>query len=683
MNPVFTIWFGNFFEPFFSSREAVRRGMSEVAALGFTAVNLDSKPWEDFFARYRGEPASPYVAMQEFMMAEAATLGLEQTHLALYLCGDNLYPTIRDTPPVRGEESILPDGSPMGTYKYWSPRARETMVQHVRGLLRLYGERMHKVADGRILMQTMFDPIAKPSFDTEGQEHYLAWLERRYAGDMTRINRSYGLSAATFRDLSPVQYWLRPEALNWVECARPCADDFSKRTPDFWKWIDNQSYLADVVVEYFREMHGHWRELAVFAEPVLHQWGYFFNPPGQAMWQTGLRALDIYRIAPHVDSVLFLAAPINAENAVDAMALSVEASIARTANGERPLTGGLYLGRHVNADIYRRVSPAESIATLVAAGATSLSTYGYSGLDDGGVLFRMHATFKKSLADGIRWAKEVMPGLEHPRDKVVAILFPEETNLYEPLEVDPGGRQRMDLLGWYEQFTALGWPVDIVHPCQVESGILDSYHFLVAPSNSLYDLGAHEVLEKVVQDFVARGGLFFHGPACGLARQAFGIDEENVAFDCISWKEDLIPHGWSTVAFQGISKPLARYMQGQGVAIGESRHGEGRVYSFGFEYGHSYSRQTMPIVPPVYGKREMHPVVLLEKTPVEAIVGVCPDLPCMAQRGLEFARFGDRWVIVNHLPCAIELGNSKGQSMIHTAPTVPGYLAAHSGVFLY
>ena len=71
-----SLWFGNFFEPFYSDAEAVRRGVAEVAVLGFTTLNLDSKPWEDFFARYRGEAASPYVAMQELMMREAASHGL-------------------------------------------------------------------------------------------------------------------------------------------------------------------------------------------------------------------------------------------------------------------------------------------------------------------------------------------------------------------------------------------------------------------------------------------------------------------------------------------------------------------------------------------------------------------------------------------------------------------------------
>ena len=71
-----SIWFGNFFEPFYSDREAVRRGIAEVKELGFNSINLDSKAWEDFFARYRGEPASQYVGMQEFMMREAVSHAL-------------------------------------------------------------------------------------------------------------------------------------------------------------------------------------------------------------------------------------------------------------------------------------------------------------------------------------------------------------------------------------------------------------------------------------------------------------------------------------------------------------------------------------------------------------------------------------------------------------------------------
>lgn len=681
--PMLGLWFGNFFEPFYSDREAVRRGIAEAADLGFTSLNLDSKPWEDFFARYRGEPASPYVAMQEFMMEEAKKQGLDWTHLALYLCGDNLYPTIRDVPPVRGEEAILPNGQRMGTYKYWSPKAQQTMVDHVAGLLKRYGTGMHHRPDGRIVMQTMFDPIPKPSFDDEGREKYLSWLQVRYDGDITRLNARYGTAAATFAELTPEQYWLEPAKLDWVGCAIPTADDFARRTPDFYRWIDNQTWLAGVMEEYFATMKVRWRALDpnLYVEPVLHQWGYFFNPPEQPYWPTAKRALDVYRLAPHVDGVLYITAPLNAEDRPDALAVSVEGSILRSANGGRSFTGGLYLGRHVNGDIYRTVPPAEALATLVAAGASGLHAYGYSGLDDGGVLFRMDTVFKDSLRAGLAWAKQVMPLLAQPRAREVAMLFPREMSLYEPLPVDVGGRHRMELLGWYAQFTDLGWHIEILHPDQVVAGELAGYRHLVVPCNSLYYLGENAALEAAVRKFATAGGTVLHGPACQLAHRAFGVTETAEPFDCIRWHEEIIPHGWSTVSYaQGTAH--ATYLQSGRSALAETRIGAGRVFSFGFEYGYAYSRLTMPIVPPNYGKREMHPVVLLKQTPVAALIGASPLAPVPPMKGVEFARFGSRLVVVNHRASPVDLRAIPALHALPLVPSVPGWLAPHSAVML-
>src|SRR3954470_20891934 len=553
--PFLSLWFGNFFEPFYSNAAATKAGIADAADLGFTSINLDSKAWRDFFDRYEGKSASTYVAMQELMMSEAARLGLDYTCLALYLCGDNLYPSIRDVAPVRGEEPSRPDGSPMGTYKYWSPVAQDSMVEHVRGLLRLYGAGMHRTPGGQVVIQTMFDPIPKPSFDEEGRTKYLSWLAARYDGDISNLHQRYALDAAHFDALTPQEYWLRPDELNWVGCARPSTADFAKRTPDFYRWVDNQTHLAEVLQDYLRAMRRRWNELDtdLFVEPVLHQWGYFFNPPGEPDWQTGQRALDVYKCAEHVDGALFIASPLNAENRPDAMALSVEGAIARCANAGRTFTGGLYLGRHINQDIYRTVPPGEAIATHVATGASRIHAYGYSGLDDGGGVFRMEEPFRQSLRAGNAWAAHVMPLLEgEERAKEVAILFPAEMSLLEPLEVDTDGRHRMDLLGWYEQFTDAGWHVDIVHPDQVVAGALRDYHHLVVPTNSLYDLAhdtARDALEASVLAFVEGGGTVFHGPGCTLAQSAFGVVEQEHPFDCIAWHEDVIPHGWSTVWF--------------------------------------------------------------------------------------------------------------------------------------
>lgn len=294
---------------------------------------------------------------------------------------------------------------------------------------------------------------------------------------------------------------------------------------------------------------------------------------------------------------------------------------------------------------------------------------------------RMDEMFKDSLRLGIRWAEKVIPLLDAPRAKEIAILFPAEMSLYEPLEVDTGGRHRMDLLGWYQQFTDLGWHVDVVHPDQVVAGVLKDYEHLVIPTNSLYDLGNNLKLEAAVKQFVRSGGSVFHGPHCELARRALGVKEAPVNFDCVDWDEEIIPHGWSTVSFKG-GKAIARYIQQGKAGIAQTKLGKGNVYSFGFQYGYSYSRQTMPIVPPQYGKREMHPVVLLSNTPVAKLAGVSSCAPMKPVKGVEFARFGRKLVIVNHRSSPLDISGIKARKAIAQVPTARGWLAAHSAVYL-
>jgi hypothetical protein len=297
------------------------------------------------------------------------------------------------------------------------------------------------------------------------------------------------------------------------------------------------------------------------------------------------------------------------------------------------------------------------------------------------VMFRMDELFKESLRAGNHWAAEVIPLLDQPRAKEVALLFSAEMSLFEPLEVDTEGRHRMDLLGWYQQFTDLGWHVDILHPDQVAAGALADYKHFVVPHNSLYDLGENTALEAAVRKFVVDGGTVFHGPHCELARRALGIEEETIAFDCIKWDEEVIPHGWSTVAFRG-GKALGRYIQSGKSAIAQTELDKGRVFSFGFQFGYAYSRRTMPIVPSQYGKREMHPVVLLKETPIAALAGASPLAPMAPIKGVEFARFGKHRVIVNHRASPVDMSGIAAKRALPQVPSAPGWLAAHAATYL-
>ena len=284
------------------------------------------------------------------------------------------------------------------------------------------------------------------------------------------------------------------------------------------------------------------------------------------------------------------------------------------------------------------------------------------------------------FACGNRWAADVIPLLDQPRMKEVALLFPAEMSFFEPPDVDTEGRHRMDLLGWYAQFVDLGWHVDIVHPTQIAAGALRDYRILVVPHNSLYELGENSALETAVRQFVTAGGTVLHGPSCDLAKRALGIVEEPIAFDCIKWTEELIPHGWSTVAYGG-GDAHGTYIQSGRAAIAESRIGNGRVLSFGFEYGYAYSRRTTPIVPSNYGRREMHPIVLIKNAPVAALVGTSPNILLPPTRGVECARFGQRIVIVNHRPSPVDISGivaSREIAQLHS----DGGLAGHSAIYL-
>lgn len=132
--PYVSLWFGNFFEPAYSDREYIDRAMQDIAGMGFNTILLDSKSWQDFWERYEGKAASPYVKQQEYMMKKCAENGLCHHFLAIYLDGDNLYPNIRFSPPVTGEGIVDVDGRQMRYYRYWSEKAQASMLHHIKGL---------------------------------------------------------------------------------------------------------------------------------------------------------------------------------------------------------------------------------------------------------------------------------------------------------------------------------------------------------------------------------------------------------------------------------------------------------------------------------------------------------------------------------------------------------------------
>lgn len=168
--PYKNVIFGNFYSPAYDDREFVDETMGLIRELGFNSVMFDTKAWEDFRERYETGALSQYVEMQEYMGKSALEHGLSYNFLLLYMNGDNLYPHIRYSPPIYGEETVYADGRPGKWYKYWSAKARNSMKEHVERTMERYGEGCERclvtregITEEVIPVCSMWDPVVAPS----------------------------------------------------------------------------------------------------------------------------------------------------------------------------------------------------------------------------------------------------------------------------------------------------------------------------------------------------------------------------------------------------------------------------------------------------------------------------------------------------------------------------------------
>ena len=206
--------------------------------------------------------------------------GLFYNFLLLYLNGDNLYPHIRFSPPIFGEKITYLDGTPGRWYKYWSPKAQESMKDHVNRIMESYGKGcQHCITEEGeevIPVCSMWDPVVAVSFDEEGQNRYRSYLKEFYHNDIQILNENYGICAQDFESLSPEEYWYEvkyPEGGFYTE------EDVKNRTPKFYVWRDNTLWKIHEMTEYFKEIGPKLKEKNpdLFLCPDLSQWGYFLK----------------------------------------------------------------------------------------------------------------------------------------------------------------------------------------------------------------------------------------------------------------------------------------------------------------------------------------------------------------------------------------------------------------------
>lgn len=657
--------FGNFYCPGYDDENFVDEIMELIHSLGFNSVMLDTKASEDFLESYETGQKSQYVKMQEYMQKSAREHGLSYNYLLLYLNGDNLYPHIRFSPPIYGEETVAYDGKPGKWYKYWSPKARISMQEHVERIMEQYkagcvrclieGESTREI----IPVCSMWDPIVAPSFDTEGKRHYQEYLRERYDGNIEKVNKLYEIEADSFEALTPEQYWYE---VRYGETTFFKEQDVKEMTPCFCVWRDNALWKMQELKLYFSDMEKCLKEKnpELFLCPDMTQWGYFLNIYGRKqqdhdndyspLWDTAMRGIDIYGLAPYVDSCHFITVPVTPDGLPDAYVVSCQHSMMRVMNEKKAKIGGIYWGRYIYGDIYAFLSPAELIATMAACGMDGYTCYGMNGLDDGGVLNRMKSDFLELLQLGNDWFAKVCSLRMGERKKEIAILFPSEMAHLEPFEVGNNKIRRLDLLGWYHMCCDLGFQVDVISEYQINQGKLENYKMLVVPSNDCYQAVPHEKMEEIIVQWVKQGGVLLHGPKDKLAENCFAIYGEDCPKQPYQYDKTIIPQGSAFCNYtHGVS--VADYAGSKGCCVAKKEEADwkGAVYSFGVEIGASYAAKNIPHVPYVHGNKEMYPIIQSNTALfADIFYHYLKPQSDIRERGIETGVFSNGMVIVNH-----------------------------------
>ena len=686
--PLMTLWFGNFYRPAYDDRAFVDDAMKRIRQMGFNAVLLDSKAWEDLRDRYAGGEASQYVDQQEYMMQAASRENLAHMFLSLYLNGDNLYPNIRFSPPIHGESVTLPDGTDGRWYKYWSVKARDSQQEHAEGLLRLYRKGHAQIdleGEKRLPMCSMWDPIAAPSFDEEGKTRYRNWLMNRY-GDISAFNAAYQTKYYCFEVLQPADYWF---TVKHGEGSCYTLDDLRQNTPDFTMWADNMRWLADELPLYFAAMKErlHSIDPALYLMPNLTQWSHMLNIDTSRksdiglceLWDTAMRGIDMRAIAPHVDMAHYYTVPVTIDGDPDAYVVSCQHAHIRSMNQGRSFIGGVYWGRFLYNDVYRFVTPEEVVGSIVASGASGISAYGMCGMDDGGLLHRMDEGFTDSLARGNSWATEVIPQLGKRRQSRVAILFPTAMALLEPLKVYGADARRNDTLGLYRCCCDLGFEPDMVEAQDVIAG-LASYDVLLIPADDCYHAQRDAAMEAALRTFVEQGGVVIHGQYAEAAELAFGLAAASTESRCYTYRgEGGLLLGAPYVSYPG--ETIAAWREDGANCISRNRFSKGYVYSFGFMPGYQAAARTAPHVPPSQRNNALYPLTHMERNPLRDILlaHASPDTP-VAMKDVEAAAFEHGLIVVNHRSTPVTL-ESVGQ-WHSQQPASGGVLSAHSAVFI-
>ena len=147
----------------------------------------------------------------------------------------------------------------------------------------------------------------------------------------------------------------------------------------------------------------------------------------------------------------------------------------------------------------------------------------------------MPEAFCRSLEEGNRWWKEVVPRHGGRKAAKAAVLFPSAMALAETFDTEHNHDRRLDLLGWYKALEDWQIDVDVVDGSIFKDQTADQYEVLVLAANDCYALDPDSELEQGIAAWVKNGGMLLHGPMDLLAQASVGshcLSHEKDAFEC-------------------------------------------------------------------------------------------------------------------------------------------------------
>lgn len=641
--PHFSLWFGNFFEPYHSDRGLVEEGMKEIAEMGFNSIILDSKLWEDFTEFFGGGEESEYVAMQRFMVEECAKNGMGINFLTLFYNGDNLYPHIRDSKPDIINPVTDRDGKPMRGYRHWDKAQLEAMIEHNVNLYEKLAKdaaakAINEKGENKIPCYFYHSPVLMPSFDEDGRRVYVDWLIKKYEG-IEKLNSEYGTEYKDEAELDMLTLWPVMNAEDY-RCEQMSQRMLMHR--------DNMLFRQEMLEKFYAELTDGVRKRIpdIFLYDCLSQWKYFLTD-----WvEISERGLDLWRLAKYLDSPSFYTLPADAYGEANCYAVSFENAILRSACEGKDPVSGLFLGRYLYNDIYGYVTPGEAIASCYGAGATDMFFYGYSGLDDGGNFGKWEQNRKLSVKKALDWFAQVREiSGKRLDEKKAAIVFPYASFTMENRRLNDEKYRlcRNDLLGYYEQLADLGINADILDRSQINDTALAEYSLIVLPADPWYSYLPDESMENALRSYVQNGGTVICGASCGL-HSVFGVKAENHPSDSFSFVEEVTEFSVSFMSFEGIA-PEATYCSDGKTVLGKSTLGKGTVYSSGIDMGLCYCERSQRPVPVRYGRQAQYPLTVIKRTPIEKWL-IEAGLSTGSIRGIERIPFQNGILIINHTP---------------------------------